>query len=541
MKLSITAAGQVHEMPLEEGSISIGRGPRNDLPLADPDVSRRQCLLVHEADGKTQLIDLCSRNGTWVNGQRIQRRELVPGDTIQLGDTLLVLSEPQSQTQIIDFSESAILDDSSILTQSEAFKGFAATQRRRPTNTHDAKGKDERRRRIQQLVVNSQRIAAELDLKRLLDTALTAVMDDTGAERGLLLLVGDAGTLHFASGTNFDAQALEGPDGQWVESLRREAAASQDIVLHRRSANASPSPRTGSCVGICLPLVSPSRYSWDQGSERRRDRKNARICGYIIVENRAQGLHIGTADRQILKAMASQAAIALHNAFLYRQATVEPLTGLLNRDSFRRLFNEELHQSQGEQQPLSLLMLDVDHFKSVNDGYGHPVGDQVLRELSQRIKDSLRRDDLVGRYGGEEFIVALPRTDAESARKVAEKIRAIVGTMPMSESKLNITISLGLAVTSTEAETMETLIQRADQALYAAKRAGRNRVIPWSPTVASLGHEPSESTERRLARVERELKLLESENTSLRERLSLFGKPILSDAILNKPKESVAA
>jgi diguanylate cyclase (GGDEF)-like protein len=127
-------------------------------------------------------------------------------------------------------------------------------------------------------------------------------------------------------------------------------------------------------------------------------------------------------------------------------------------------------------------MLDVDHFKNVNDTYGHGVGDQVLQTVTERCQSTLRNRDLIGRYGGEEIIMLLPETDLEGARQVAERLHHILSKTPVETSvgDIAITASMGVAAYRKEChDTLEQLIDYADQGLYAAKQAGRNRVIVW--------------------------------------------------------------
>ncbi len=163
---------------------------------------------------------------------------------------------------------------------------------------------------------------------------------------------------------------------------------------------------------------------------------------------------------------------------LYQQAIRDPLTGLYNRRHMSELLNSEMEEARRFRQPLSVLALDLDHFKLVNDQYGHGAGDQVLVVAAQRMAFALRKVDRLGRVGGEEFLVLCPRTDLDGAVQLAERIREGVAELPMPGLPENhrVTISLG-AVTLREGEAGETLLKRADQRLYEAKSAGRNRVI----------------------------------------------------------------
>jgi diguanylate cyclase (GGDEF)-like protein len=158
----------------------------------------------------------------------------------------------------------------------------------------------------------------------------------------------------------------------------------------------------------------------------------------------------------------------------------DQLTGLFNHREFYRLLGEELARSLRYGHRLSLLMLDIDYFKRVNDSYGHLAGDQVLRRLPELIRRQLRVNDLPCRYGGEEFGVILPETGAEQALEVAERIRNGIAGIPIElpdGGSLRVTVSLGVATFSDGGgQSAESLVSAADLALYQAKRSGRNRV-----------------------------------------------------------------
>jgi diguanylate cyclase (GGDEF)-like protein len=178
------------------------------------------------------------------------------------------------------------------------------------------------------------------------------------------------------------------------------------------------------------------------------------------------------------------AAMAVENARLFdevqRLATLDGLTGTYNRRHFMELAQMQFDSARRFSQPLSALMLDVDHFKSVNDRYGHAVGDQVLRGLADRCHSALRSIDVLGRYGGEEFAIMLPNTERHSGAAVlAERIRQCVDEAPFNTDAgpIHVTVSLGVASADDSTEGLGALLKRADLALYEAKQAGRNRVV----------------------------------------------------------------
>lgn len=162
-------------------------------------------------------------------------------------------------------------------------------------------------------------------------------------------------------------------------------------------------------------------------------------------------------------------------------AVTDSLTGLQNRRYLENHLSTLVEQSAGRGKPLSILVLDIDFFKAVNDTHGHDVGDEVLREFAVRIRKGIRGIDLACRFGGEEFVVVMPETDAALAYTVAERLRQRIASEPFiiagGNQSLDVTVSIGMAGLDSPSDTMEQLFKRADQALYAAKRDGRNRVV----------------------------------------------------------------
>jgi diguanylate cyclase (GGDEF)-like protein len=157
----------------------------------------------------------------------------------------------------------------------------------------------------------------------------------------------------------------------------------------------------------------------------------------------------------------------------------DPLTGLKNRRYFAHIFHDECAGSLRRREALTLLFLDLDHFKKVNDDHGHHFGDLALQQTSRYHKEQCRPYDTVVRWGGEEFIILLRATDEPAAISFSERIREGIETEVTSDLPFSLTISIGLAQYQ-DNDTLETLTGRADQALYHAKQTGRNQVVPWS-------------------------------------------------------------
>jgi diguanylate cyclase (GGDEF)-like protein/PAS domain S-box-containing protein len=162
------------------------------------------------------------------------------------------------------------------------------------------------------------------------------------------------------------------------------------------------------------------------------------------------------------------------------------LTGLANRRAFFDAAELELGRSKHAPRDIALILFDADHFKAVNDRFGHPAGDAVLRHLADTLADTFREVDVVARIGGEEFAVLLPSTDLAAAAAVAERLRALVeaSAVTVDAAPIRYTVSAGVAVMSDDADGLDGMLKRADLALYAAKAAGRNRVHRWDATIA---------------------------------------------------------
>jgi len=175
----------------------------------------------------------------------------------------------------------------------------------------------------------------------------------------------------------------------------------------------------------------------------------------------------------------------LRNGLKYHEALIaastDPLTGTGNRKALNEALNHEINLAQRNDTPLSVVMFDFDHFKNINDGYGHQFGDKVLKEIIQEVKQAIRKTDLLFRYGGEEFMLLLHKTSLTNAAAVADKIRERIANKVINfeQQAINVSVSMG-AATLHEGDITSTLIERADDALYHAKDLGRNRVCTES-------------------------------------------------------------
>ncbi|WP_127144598.1 sensor domain-containing diguanylate cyclase [Pelagibacterium montanilacus] len=180
-----------------------------------------------------------------------------------------------------------------------------------------------------------------------------------------------------------------------------------------------------------------------------------------------------------LASLEQLAALAIQQLELRKLATIDTLTGVLNRPTILKVASHEIEDAKLHGRELAVLMVDLDHFKTINDEHGHFVGDAVLETIGQVLERALRKSDYVGRYGGEEFCVILPGVDADQALHIARRLRAAVesATIECDGRTFKVTASIGMAVFDEHHQSMPALLSTADKALYTAKGRGRNRVV----------------------------------------------------------------
>lgn len=215
-----------------------------------------------------------------------------------------------------------------------------------------------------------------------------------------------------------------------------------------------------------------------------------RLIGILLLGERidlGEGIRFSVYERNQIQSIASLAAIAIGNANLVEMTTTDMMTHLKLKHYFFNVLTDKLDISISQRTPISVLMLDIDHFKNFNDTYGHACGDYVLQEVAHIISEGVRTHDLAGRYGGEEFVVMLNNTETSTAMMVAERIRKNIEKKEFEYEgkKFSVTISIGAAVLSENQElTAKQLVDNADQALYISKNSGRNRVTLFSGETA---------------------------------------------------------
>jgi diguanylate cyclase (GGDEF)-like protein len=312
-----------------------------------------------------------------------------------------------------------------------------------------------------------QTFASNLDRQALLELALKTAIDAAQANAGRVS----------ARPTDADPLAEAAREGAFegFETLiyQAEHAALDDGAMGEAQAEEG-----GAVLSVALRPLEPGH----------------RIHGLISVARRDHPF--SDDDRALLRSLAAQATLALENVELHeqvsRQAVTDELTGLANHGRFQELLGSEMEQVRRYHHSIGLIMLDIDNFKSINDTYGHPQGDVVLKRVARVVADSSRDADFPARYGGEEMALILPHTGLEGAYAIAERVRTAVEALriPLKDDggTLRITASLGVAATTDGAK--EALIADADGALYEAKRTGKNRTVQAhvrAPNVTGAG------------------------------------------------------
>jgi diguanylate cyclase (GGDEF)-like protein len=305
-------------------------------------------------------------------------------------------------------------------------------------------------------------ITSTLDLREVLDNILHAMAQFIDFDKSAVLLNEDNDFVMKAN-NGYDAAGL--PEGAAIDLSRDEFIAR--IVRTRKTltdnAPASGFRENGGGTLAGIPIL----YQED-------------LLGVIVLNCKT-----GDISDELLFTLAGQAGIAVQNARLFERinamATTDGLTGLYNRRHFFELTDREFVRCKRYGAPLSVFMIDIDHFKRINDAHGHAAGDRVLTHLAKKLKTLVRDSDIVGRYGGEEFAVLLPETKLETAVKIAERIRKVVENEAAptdgESGDIKYTLSIGVSAFTQEVRTVAAMFAAADKGLYEAKTLSRNRVV----------------------------------------------------------------
>jgi two-component system, cell cycle response regulator len=223
-----------------------------------------------------------------------------------------------------------------------------------------------------------------------------------------------------------------------------------------------------------LTVVANRVKVCDMGSTNGTYVNRKKVEGDAVLENGDQ-LRCGNT---IFKFLSEGSVDSVYHDELYKQATLDPLTRIFNRKHFNQEIENEVSRARRYGRPLSMLLMDLDHFKRVNDTHGHPAGDFVLKKTAETVRETLRAQDIFARYGGEEFALLLPETTNDNAFTLAEKLRQKLASTvyEFQGKKIPVTMSIGLATLKASHVSFDDLVGEADRNLYAAKNGGRNKV-----------------------------------------------------------------
>ncbi len=315
-------------------------------------------------------------------------------------------------------------------------------------------------------------LSSTLDLNELIKISIDMFLETVWANKGVLMLFSD-------DRPELEVKAYKGLSKEEVEALKKDAAeawAMTTIEKERKPIFAQElagkaSYQTYSAANRNLPFAIYVPML-----------KEGELYGVVKVGPKINGEPFSENDLEFFATLSSQAVIAFENARLYSLAITDSITKLYVHRYFQLRLDEEVARSRRYNATISLLMCDIDHFKPVNDNYGHQQGDMILKEVSKILRKNVRNTDIAARYGGEEFAIILPETTQADAKIVAERIRRDVAhydfpSIIPGQPPLKCSISIGVAGFPLNADNKDQLIQKADSALYKAKGSGRNKVV----------------------------------------------------------------
>lgn len=479
--------GQDHSMALTAEETILGRNGDCQLVLNHASVSREHAAILAQG-GQYVLKDLASSYGTRLGGRKLtpfEPQPLTEGAELQIGKVVLHFTlrgtAPANTTAIpADFQHFELRHEMARF-QTALFSHLKAAGPLPQGAELERKFETEigrldrfliaRFREYEVLQEVTQTIAGILDLRELLSTVLKLASRVLNADRGLILLYDPIAnnlrsmvTRHFERA---DGSALE-HDLAFSQTIARACFNTKELVIiedamqDARFASAHSIVASSIRSVVCLPLV-----------------KADRVSGVLYLDNLTTPGCFNDQHLKFLRTFAAQTALALDNARLYTQAVTDGLTQLYNRKFADERILEEMLRSNRYDRACSLILLDVDFFKKVNDTYGHQVGDVVLQRLAALLQEQARASDVTARYGGEEFLMLLPETDATGAFSFAERLRKRVEELVINadQQTIQVTISCGVATYRPEFQaSVKAFVNEADQGLYLAKNEGRNQV-----------------------------------------------------------------
>jgi diguanylate cyclase (GGDEF)-like protein len=475
--------------------VVVGRSPTSDIVLTHPSVSRVHAQLSWKNNLLT-LIDLNSSYGTWLNDKCLNASEsytLYGNGEIRVGSFSIWFEfreQDQSQEMLQTcFYPKQRLGETSLTAELNAFKNKLLQDIKAHNNDHSLSKQLEESINREIFVLNEkheeqlkeQRILNSIShilnrsqtLSELSKNALDLISKVLRVERGYIVL-------HNQEKKGFELIAQRNFQNKTQSTLTDANQQYSNTLVRRCYDNAE------------FIIIDDAQASLTLSDAHSIDASGVRsiavipllqleqVLGVIYLESSSHSHCFEQRHQSFLATFAAHTSIALNNVQLYKRATTDDLTGLYTRQYIDERLAQEIERAKRYQRPFSILMVDLDHFKQVNDTFGHTTGDLVLQIVADILTEELRDSDIAGRLGGEEFIIILGETELDGAINFAERIREEIESKEIVKDNkiIKVTASIGLACYKlSHKERVERLIEEADKALYQAKSNGRNRVV----------------------------------------------------------------
>ncbi len=481
----------------QQQEIVVGRSPTADVVLTDPSVSRSH-LKLYWQDDLLVAEDTHSSTGTLINGSRLnagESRTLYQDSEIRLGGLSLWLEVKKNDTnqdllQTIFFPKSDKNDvslSSEIQLIREALvqniKNHISDEavpdglvRLLDSELHNLQSQYEERIHEQKILHSiSHMLNGNLGLSDLCRNALDLASKVLNADRGCIVLWDKQSTkFEVIAERNFqdnETQLIQQDMNNFSRNIVKQCLTDKEVIIINNTDN---------------HVELQDLHSINQFDTRSIAAiplfKNDKAVGAIYLDSKKLASSFKNEQIPFMETFAAHTSVALNNAQLYKRAITDDLTHLFTRKYINDRLHLEVERAHRYKRPFSLLLLDIDHFKKVNDTHGHNAGDMVLKAVSNILSNALRETDVAGRFGGEEFIIVLGETDRRGAEIIAERIRKAIEKLEVTvESiKLNVTVSIGVNDYQRQyGHNIQSIIDDTDKALYQAKTSGRNQVVTF--------------------------------------------------------------